>query len=79
MAVARARTASSPSTSGHAKGVPDLRGFARRRTFISHRKTDCGGGMDRLRRRRRGTGFLLDRNIKVLEGREVVLCSKIGF
>jgi nitrogen fixation protein NifB len=53
--------------------------------FISHRKTElyCGG-MDCLRRWRRGRGrrsteSLLDRNIRVLEGCEVVLCSKVGF
>ena len=48
--------------------------------FISHRKTElyCGG-MDSCGDGDEEPDSLLDRNIKVLEGCEVVLCSKIGF
>ena len=48
--------------------------------FISHRKTElyCGG-MDSCGEGDEEPDSLLDRNIKVLEGCEVVLCSKIGF
>lgn len=48
--------------------------------FISHRKTElyCGG-MDSCGEGDEEPDSLLDRNIKVLEGCEVVLCSKIGY
>ncbi|HMV22445.1 MAG TPA: nitrogenase cofactor biosynthesis protein NifB [Rhodocyclaceae bacterium] len=48
--------------------------------FISHRKTElyCGGG-DTCGEGDEEPDSLLDRNIKVLEGCEVVLCSKIGY
>lgn len=48
--------------------------------FINHRKTElyCGG-MDSCGEGDEEPDSLLDRNIKVLEGCEVVLCSKIGF
>ena len=48
--------------------------------FISHRKTElyCGG-MNSCGDGDEEPDSLLDRNIKVLEGCEVVLCSKIGF
>ena len=52
--------------------------------FISHRKTElyCGG-MDSCGDgdvvEEGATDSLLDRNIRVLEGCEVVLCSKVGY
>ncbi len=69
---------------GHAKEFLIYEASPEGVRFISHRKTElyCGG-MDSC-----GDGdvvedgateSLLDRNIKVLEGCEVVLCSKIGY
>jgi len=51
--------------------------------FMSHRKTElyCGG-MDACGDgdiAEAGTESLLDRNIRILEGCEVVLCSKVGY
>ena len=69
---------------GHAKEFLIYEASPEGVRFISHRKTElyCGG-MDSC-----GDGdvvgegateSLLDRNIRVLEGCEVVLCSKVGY
>jgi nitrogen fixation protein NifB len=66
------------------QGIPDLRSLAGRRALHQPPQDRAvlrrHGFLRRWRCRRGGaTESLLDRNIRVLEGCEVVLCSKVGY
>jgi len=68
---------------GHAKEFLIYEASPAGARFMSHRKTElyCGG-MDACGDgdlAEAGTESLLDRNIRILEGCEVVLCSKVGY
>ena len=65
---------------GHAKEFLIYEASPEGVRFIGHRKTElyCGG-MDSCGEGDDAPDSLLDRNIKVLAGCEVVLCSKIGY